>query len=123
MDYYRYMREHYGLKRVEALWEVVVAWFKGDIENRSQQINGNEEVFNPDGIPTLFEVFSLIRATADDINQLKVATLIDPQLVYENLVRIGDYDEPLSMLIRDCLNGKLDQRGKKLLEHIISESA
>jgi hypothetical protein len=33
-NYYKYLRDHYGMSRVEAIYEVVKAWFVGDIENR-----------------------------------------------------------------------------------------
>lgn len=133
MSYYQHMRQHYGLSKIASAWEVVMAWFRGDIENRKSSIEeATAYEFNPDGIPTLFETFSMLRANSQRLETMLYRQASRPRTEYERetmidiiaeLSNIGDYDEPLSLLIRDALDGKLDKRSRKLLEHIISESS
>lgn len=74
---------------------------------------------NPTKLPTIWEIFSSIRACAADLAMGEKAVT---EQVISDLKDIGDYDEPLSALIQDALKGTITVENRRLLE-AISEPA
>lgn len=74
-----------------------------------------ERDLNPDGIPALDQMFSHIRAIAEELQDIAPRTA-------QALMDYGNVDEPLRNLIRDVLTGELTPHNRALLSHLNRDS-